>query len=59
MTYINDIPSGGAKLLNLYALLDKDINLKKQINDINLNGLSMSPDLIKAVEKLISKFGGK
>jgi regulator of protease activity HflC (stomatin/prohibitin superfamily) len=40
-------------------LLDKDINLKKQINDVNFNGLSMPPELLKAISSLISKFGGK
>ena len=39
-------------------LLDKDINLKKQINDVNFNGLSMPPELIKAISSLIKKFGG-
>lgn len=40
-------------------LLDKDINLTKQINDINVNGLGMSPELIKGISKLFKNVGGK
>lgn len=40
-------------------LLDKDINLKKQINDVNFNGLSMPPELIKAISLIVKKFGGE
>lgn len=40
-------------------LLSKDVNLKKQINDVNLNGLTMSPELVTALSSIIKKMGGK
>lgn len=39
-------------------LLDKDISLTKQIHDFNVNGLSLSPKIIEAIDLLISKLGG-
>ncbi len=42
----------------LAPLLDKDINLKKQIFEANISGLTMSPELITLISNLSNKLGG-